>query len=200
MTTTTGNLSPVAGRASSPRIVPFDELPLGEGYIAYSARIRLSSLATCCARAELGRSMYHNAVAVRPPMANLAAPSRNSRRLMPPCTYLWKRLSSCGSKSLAFFLSIQLTPLNSVSSVRRLAQPALKINLSLQERPALKVIVGLGELFEGGFELYDPSTRSTAWPVDPGSGSSRARRVEGRRFARREHRDRGDCGIRGFRL
>src|SRR4030095_821896 len=100
--------------------------------------------------------MSHNAVAVRPPMANLAAPSRNSRRLMPPCTYLWKRLSSCGSKSLAFFLSIQWTPLNSVSSVRRLAPPALKIHLSLQESPTFKVIVGLGEVFEGGFELYDP--------------------------------------------
>src|SRR4029434_1156617 len=88
--------------------------------------------------------MSHNAVAVRPPMANLAAPSRNSRRLMPPCTYLWKRLSSCGSKSLAFFLSIQLTPLNSVRTVRRLAQPALKINLSLQERRRLKSLSGSG--------------------------------------------------------
>src|SRR5215510_10740831 len=80
--------------------------------------------------------MSHNAVAVRPPMANLAAPSKNSRRLIPPCTYLWKRLSSCGSKSLAFFLSIELTPLGGLSSACRLAQPALKINLSLQAGPA----------------------------------------------------------------
>src|SRR5215831_4182578 len=74
--------------------------------------------------------MSQSAVAVRPPMANLAAPSKNSRRLMPPCTYLWKRLSNCGSKSLAFFLSIQLTALGGLSSACRLAQPALKINLS----------------------------------------------------------------------
>src|SRR5215470_9327677 len=83
--------------------------------------------------------MSQSAVAVRPPMANLAAPSKNSRRLIPPCTYLWKRLSSCGSKSLAFFpffLSIQLTPLGGLSSACRLAQPALKINLSLQARRA----------------------------------------------------------------
>ena len=54
--------------------------------------------------------------------------------------------------------------------------------------------------FEGGFEVFDPSTRSTSCR-GPGSGSSRAKRVEGRRFLGRERRDRRGCRIlRGFRL
>ena len=45
-------------------------------------------------------------MAVSPPTANFAAPSRNSRRLIPPWTYWSKRLRSSWSKSLALFCSI----------------------------------------------------------------------------------------------
>jgi hypothetical protein len=57
------------------------------------------------------------------------------------------------------------------------------------------------ELFEGGFEVFDPRRGPRPVAVGPGSGSSRAKRVEGRRLVGRERQDRGDCRtLQGFRL
>jgi hypothetical protein len=47
-TSTPGSLPPLAGRARYPLMLP---LPCGDGTVAYSVLIRLSSLGTCCAHA-----------------------------------------------------------------------------------------------------------------------------------------------------
>jgi hypothetical protein len=55
-------------------------------------------------QAEAGR---YTLAAVTPPTANFWAPSRNWRRLIPPCTYPWNRCKSSCGKSEAFFRSMR---------------------------------------------------------------------------------------------
>src|SRR5580692_7304189 len=55
--------------------------------------------------------MSSNAAAVTPPTAYFCAPLRNSRRLIPPCTYPSNRLSSSCGKSDAFLRSTWVPPL-----------------------------------------------------------------------------------------
>ena len=60
--------------------------PCVVAYVAVSVRMRGSSFGTCCAHAKFGLSASSMAAAVKLPTANLAAPSRKSRRLSAPCT------------------------------------------------------------------------------------------------------------------
>jgi hypothetical protein len=62
----------------------------------------------------------------------------------------------------------------------------------LHSSTPLKIIRDLGELFEDGFEVVDAVY---GLAVGTGSGSFRAKRVEGRQLPGRRHRDLGDCRV-----